>query len=98
MAVDTEHLESYGIVDMMKTMTHISFEGVGLTREERANIRKLFENMDIRTCDVRGTEAMMKNLDAIRKLAKDYPSKDGDDAKASIFILDSLSALKDIDK
>lgn len=68
MAVDTEHLESYGIVDMMTTMPHISFEGVGLTREERANIRKLFENMDIRTCDIRGIEAMMKNLDVIRKL------------------------------
>ena len=98
MAVDTEHLDTYSIVDLLESTTHIRLENAVLTREERANIRKMFENMDIRSCDVRGTEAMMKNLEAISKLVKDYPSKDGDDARASIFILDSLSALKDIDK
>lgn len=96
MAVNTEHLDSYSIVDWVKTMTHISFEGIRLSQEESTNLRKLYENMDTRTCDARVTEAMMENLEVIRKCTKDYPSKDGDDAKASIFLLDSISALKDI--
>ena len=60
--------------------------------EELEEIHRLFMNMDVRTCDGKALDAYLKELGEVTHA----PSKDGDDAKASIFLLDSISALKDI--
>lgn len=57
--------------------------------EELEAFHKLFMNMDMRTCDGKTVDAYLKEL---KELAH-APSKDGDDAMASILMLDSLGPL-----
>ena len=65
--------------------------------EELEEIHRLFMNMDVRTCDGKALDAYLKELGEVIHT----PSKDGDDAMASVFMLDSLGPLmekKDVKK
>lgn len=58
---------------------------------------KVFKNMDMRTCDGKTVDTYLKEL---KELAH-APSKDCDDAMASVFMIDSLGPLvekKDVKK
>lgn len=65
--------------------------------EELEELHRLYMNMDMRTCDGKTVDAYLKEL---KDLAHG-PSKDGDDAMASVFIIDSIGPLtekKDVKK
>lgn len=75
----------------------VAYAKCGPTHLELEEIRRLFLNMDMRTCDVKTLEEYTK---ALGDLAHG-PSKDGDDAMASVFIIDSIGPLtekKDVKK
>lgn len=57
--------------------------------EELEELHRLFMNMDMRTCDGRTVDAYLKELGEVVHA----PSKDGDDAMASVFMIDSLGPL-----
>lgn len=57
--------------------------------EELEELHRLYMNMDMRTCDGKTVDAYLKEL----KELTHAPSKDCDDAMASIFMLDSLGPL-----
>ena len=57
--------------------------------EELEEFHRLFMNMDIRTCDRKTVDAYLKELG---NMAHGL-SKDGDESRASIFMLDSLGPL-----
>ena len=59
------------------------------TSEALEAVHRLFMNLDIRTCDAKSLEEYDRALGGLLHGA----SKDDDDAKASIFILDSLGPL-----
>lgn len=86
---DEKHM-GYSITELLdpSRITRLSFpcESTHLEFEE---IRRLFLNMDMRTCDGKTVDAYLKEL---KELAH-APSKDGDDAMASILMLDSLGPL-----
>jgi len=82
----------------LRHKTNLAFYAkIGPTPEELEEIRRLFLNMDIRTCDVKTLEEYNKALgDLVHE-----PSKDCDDAMASVFMIDSLGPLmekKDVKK
>jgi len=65
--------------------------------EELEEFHRLFMNMDMRTCDGKTVDAYLKEL----KELTHAPSKDCDDAMASVFMIDSLGPLmekKDVKK
>ena len=70
----------------------IAYAKCGPTHLELEEVRRLFERMEMRPSGVKTLAENLKALDGVIHA----PSKDGDDAKASIFLLDSISALKDI--
>ena len=72
---------------------HQLYVSCDLASEELEAIDKLFMNLDIRTCDAKSLEEYDRALGELLNKA----SKDDDDAKASIFILDSLGPLKEDD-
>lgn len=76
-------------LDLHKKTDLIAYVKFGPTHEELEEIRRLFLNMDMRTCDVKTVEEYNKALgDLVHE-----SSKDGDDAMASVFMLDSLGPL-----
>ena len=70
----------------------IAYAKCGPTHLELEEVRRLFERMEMRPSGVKTLAENLKALDGVIHA----PSKDSDDAKASIFLLDSISALKDI--
>lgn len=86
---DEKHT-GYSITELLdpSRITRLSFpcEPTHLEFEE---IRRLFLNMDMRTCDGKTVGAYLKELGKVAHT----PSKDCDDTMASIFMLDSLGPL-----
>jgi len=90
--------KTYSLAEILdpSRITRLSFQ-CEPAPEELEEIRRLFLNMDIRTCDVKTLEEYNKALgDLVHE-----PSKDCDDAMASVFMIDSLGPLmekKDVKK
>lgn len=57
--------------------------------EELEAFHKLFMNMDVRTCDGKALDTYLKELEGVIHA----PAKDGEDAMATVFMLDSLGPL-----
>lgn len=69
----------------------------GPTHLELEEVRRLFKRMQLRPSDVKTLE---ENLKALGEMAH-TPSKDGDDAMAAVFMMDSIGLLtekKDVKK
>lgn len=57
--------------------------------EELEELHRLYMNMDMRTCDGKTVDAYLKELGEVAHA----PFKDGDDAMAMVFMIDSLGTL-----
>lgn len=91
--------KTYSIAEILdpSRITRLSLSGEPAPEELEA-YHKLFMNMDMRTCDGKTVDAYLKEL---REVAHHAPSKDCDDAMASVFMIDSLGPLmekKDVKK
>ena len=86
---DKKHT-GYSLAEILdpSRITRLSFQCEPAPEELEA-FHKLFMNMDMRTCDGKTVDAYLKEL---KELAHSSP-KDGDDAMASVFMLDSLGPL-----
>lgn len=97
MTKDKKHTR-YSLAEILdpSRITRLSFPCEPAPEELEA-FHKLFMNMDMRTCDGKTVDAYLKEL---KELAH-APSKDCDDAMASVFMIDSLGPLmekKDVKK
>lgn len=90
---ETKH-QGYSIAEILDpsriTRLDVSYEP---PVEKLEAVDKLFMNLDIRTCDAKSLEEYDRALGGLLNGA----SKDGDDARASIFMLDSLGTLMEDD-
>lgn len=84
-------------LDLHKKTDLVAYAKCGPTHLELEEVRRLFERMEMRPSDVTTLE---ENLKALGELSH-APSKDCDDAMASVFMIDSLGPLvekKDVKK
>lgn len=86
---DKKHM-GFSIAEVLdpSRITRLSFPCEPATEEIEA-FHRLVMNTDMRTCDGKTVGACLKELGELAHA----PSKDGDDAMASIFMLDSLGPL-----
>lgn len=90
--------KTYSLADVLdpSRITRLSFP-CEPAPEELEELHRLYMNMDMRTCDGKTVDAYLKEL----KELTHAPSKDCDDAMASVFMIDSLGPLvekKDVKK
>ncbi len=71
----------------------IAYAKCGPTHLELEEVRRLFERMELKPSDVK---TVAENLKALEGVVHSHP-KDGDDAMASVFMLDSLGPLMEKD-
>lgn len=67
----------------------IAYAKCGPTHLEIEEVRRLFERMELRPSNVKTLAENLKALEGVIHA----PSKDGEDAMASVFMLDSLGPL-----
>ena len=93
MTNDEKH-QGYSIADILdpSRITRL-YSSCEPAYEEIDAVDKLFMNLDIRTCDAKALEDYDRALGGLLHVA----SKDGDDARASMFIMDSLGPLMEKD-
>ena len=86
---DTKH-QGYTLAEILdpSRITRLSFPCEPALEELEA-VHKLLLNMNILTCDGKTVDVYFKELGEMAHA----PSKDGDDAMASTFMLDSLGSL-----
>lgn len=90
--------KTYSLAEILdpSRITRLSFQ-CEPAPEELEELHRLYMNMDMRTCDGKTVDAYLKEL----KELPHAPSKDCDDAMASVFMIDSLGPLvekKDVKK
>ena len=90
--------KTYSLAEILdpSRITRLSFQ-CEPAPEELEELHRLYMNMDMRTCDGKPVDAYLKEL---KKLTH-APSKDCDDAMASVFMIASLGPLvekKDVKK
>lgn len=90
--------KTYSLAEILdpSRITRLSFQ-CEPAPEELEELHRLYMNMDMRTCDGKTVDAYLKEL----KELTHAPSKDCDDAMASVFMIDSLGPLvekKDVKK
>ena len=88
--INEAQLQGYSITDMLDP-SRINRLAVSCepSAEELEAVRKVFMNLDIRTCDAKSLEEYDRALGGLLHGA----SKDDDDAMASMFMLESLGPL-----